>query len=130
MERPFCCARRGNEFIVLRRFVIANGDVQIRWFCTECQRDAEIPTRHLKHMDVAQYLKRWNKTLADIPVVADYSNRQPCIICGGPGEYHHWAPQALAAEFGDDWTKWPIAPLCRNHHMLWHHILTPYLNGR
>lgn len=63
--------------------------------------------------------------IEDLPIVNDYSNASPCIICGEPGEWMHWAPQALAARFGPDWTKWPQDPLCVKHHTLWHRIVWP-----
>jgi hypothetical protein len=67
--------------------------------------------------------------MGDIPLVADYSAENTCVICGQPGETHHWAPQAMSEQFGDDWFHWPVCPLCQGHHRLWHQIVTPELTG-
>jgi len=75
-------------------------------------------------------VQHYDKTIDDIPIAVDYSQDTACIICGKPGaEIHHWAPQALKDQFGDEWTSWPTTTLCREHHQQWHRIVTPYLNG-
>ena len=81
----------------------------------------------LSHAELREKLERRGYTFDDIPTVENYSSLQPCAICGKPGEIHHWAPQAWADDFGEDWTRWPTAPLCLEHHQKWHRIVTPSL---
>jgi 5-methylcytosine-specific restriction endonuclease McrA len=53
-----------------------------------------------------------------------------CVVCGNYGaELHHFAPQSLARNFGDNWPKWPTAYLCRPCHDLWHSTVTPHMFG-
>jgi len=92
-----------------------------------CERWAEKPVHWLKHDSLREKLEAQGNTLEEIPTVGDYSGLQPCVICGEPGEIHHWAPQALQEAFGEEWIKWPTAPLCLKHHRLWHRVVTPAL---
>ena len=124
------CGHCGGDNVKMRRQIIANGGSQFAWRCLDCDRWAEKPPKWIKHEEVEVLLKRYHKTLDDILTVEDYSNLQPCVVCGEPGEVHHWAPQALESEFGADWYKWPTAPLCLRHHLLWHKVITPTLSER
>jgi hypothetical protein len=123
------CERCGSTNVKLRRQIIGSGAVQIAWWCTVCKRWAQRVPRWLPHAYVTLALSALKpaRTIEDIPVVSDYSETSPCIICGGPSESHHWAPRALSDAFGDDWDKWPQAPLCVRHHRMWHDIVTPNL---
>jgi hypothetical protein len=77
---------------------------------------------------VAALLNADGKKIGDLPTVQNSSKKTPCIICGEPGEEHHFAPRIVADAFGDDWEKWPTAFLCIKHHLLWHRVVTPHLN--
>lgn len=121
------CAHCGSTNIKLRRQIIANGTSQVAWRCLECNRWAESPARWLKHVEVEALLDPYNVTLGELAIVADYRDAQACVVCGEPGELHHWAPQAYADQFGDEWYLYPMAPLCPRHHRLWHEIVTPDL---
>lgn len=113
----------------IRCQIIANGLRQFGWYCLDCQRWAEKPIRWLAHTWVEAVCQRHGKTSADIPAIADFSNENNCIICGQPGEMHHWAPQALKNHFGEDYWRWPMAALCVLHHRLWHNAVTPHIPG-
>ncbi len=124
--RP-ACVHCGHNNTKLRRQIIANGANQIAWWCINCQRWAVTPVRWISYYEAERLLKPYGANIGQIPVVEDYSNRLPCIICGAPGELHHWAPQSLKSCFGEEWSKWPLAPLCVKHHLLWHQLVTPTL---
>lgn len=121
------CRRCGGNDIKLRRQIKANGSVAIGWWCLECHRWAIPGGAWLKHSEVEAHLLPFKSKIEDIPVAEDYSQDHPCVICGEPGEWHHFAPQAWAEEFGDDWRLWPGAYLCIKHHQQWHRIVTPSL---
>ena len=121
------CSRCGSADVKLRKQIISNGDLQIAWRCMNCQRWAEQPMKWLAHTPLRIALERKGYTIDDIPTIEDYSDCQPCIICGAPGESHHWAPQAFEIDFGEDWIQWPIEALCLEHHRQWHSIVTPSL---
>lgn len=106
---------------------MASGVLQFAWRCLDCDRWAESPPKWISHNWLLQALTKQGATFEDIPIVADYSDMQPCVVCGAPGEVHHWAPEAMAELFGADWTDWPTSPLCVKHHHLWHQIVTPSL---
>lgn len=126
--RPVCAHCSGTR-VLLRRRINADGSAHIAWRCLDCNRWAENPPKWMGHKEIVAKLARWKATLEDVPIIEDYRDRQPCCICGEPGQYHHWSPQALHGQFGDDWYKWPGAYLCPFHHRLWHRVVTPTLVG-
>lgn len=123
------CQRCGGSNVKLRRTRIRNGTYQIAYECLDCNRRAQIGGPSLPHKAVATFLRTWGKNIDDIPVARDYTGQTACVICGKPGDYHHWAPQKWARHFGSDWYVWPGAYLCQEHHALWHRIVTPALVG-
>lgn len=125
--KPNQCDHCNGKELKLRRQVTGSGVAQVAWRCIECDRWAQKPPVWIGHLSLSDYLKQFGSVIDDIPLVADYSDQQACIICGEPGEWHHFAPQALSLAFGDDWLKWPCAPLCVRHHRLWHDTVTPNL---
>ena len=93
-----------------------------------CDKWSEKPIHWLKHYEVNEYLTRYKITINDLPIVENYSGETPCIICGDPGQLHHWAPQAYTQAFGiEEYFLWPTEYLCIKHHKLWHTIVTPEL---
>ena len=122
------CAHCGGKNVKLRAQKVANGTLQFAWRCLDCNRWAEKPARWLPHTIIREELKRWDVKAVDI-LVKDYSARQTCEIenCNNPGEVHHWAPRAYRNEFGDEWPLWPTIILCKQHHDLWHRVVTPQL---
>lgn len=126
MKIPIC-VHCGSSSIVLRGHRTASGVRQYSWYCLDCKRWAESPPKWLGHQLLRAKLKQQNATLAQVPLLEDDADVQRCVICGAPAETHHWAPEAYRDEFGDDWWKWPTAPLCHKHHRLWHKIVTPEL---
>jgi hypothetical protein len=124
------CEHCGKDGTKLRRIITGSGVSMVAWRCMICDRWAKKPVQWLKHDELCQWLQsRWRAGLDDIPIVNDYSDQTPCAICGAPGQWHHWAPQAWAEQFGEEWTKWPCTYLCERHHQLWHRIVTPALVG-
>lgn len=115
--------------VKLRRLVASDGTSRISWWCLTCERWAQNPVTWIAHSLVKAELSRWKASIEDIQVVGDYSEQTPCVICGKPGQWHHWAPQAMSERFGEDWFKWPCAYLCEYHHQLWHCIVTPSLTS-
>jgi len=128
MKRP-ACAHCGGDGVVMRRQIIANGTPQFAWHCTARSRWALTPPQWIKHDILRRQLAKQGAAPEDIPVVGDWSDAIPCVICGEPGEVHHWSPQAYSEYFGDGWHLWPTAALCRLHHRQWHEIVTPELVG-
>lgn len=126
MKKPRCAHCQG-ESVKLRANVTSSGVRQVAWRCLSCERWAEKPVHWIGYAALTVYLRQFKASLDDIPIVHDYSSATPCVICGEPGEMHHWAPRAYQARFGDDWVLWPMAPLCQRHHHLWHTIVTPDL---
>jgi hypothetical protein len=124
---PTNCAHCGGHDVRLRRLRNGNASEHIAFYCLDCERWAEYPIRWLKRSELEERLAKQGTRIDQIPLLDDYSDRQPCIICGAPGEWHHWAPQSMSENFAPDWFKWPGAYLCREHHMLWHHVVTPEL---
>jgi hypothetical protein len=48
-----------------------------------------------------------------------------CMRCGAlEAEMHHYAPRHLF----DDSDEWGTIPLCREHHRIWHKIVTPNMS--
>jgi hypothetical protein len=132
LDRPRCVRCGGRESVKMQRQKTASGVSQVAWYCERCRRWAETPVHWQSHAELTQTLARQGATIDDIPIVNDYTRAAPCIICGEPGEWMHWAPQALADRFGADWSKWPQDPLCVKHHRLWHDTVWPgsSKNGR
>lgn len=127
LDKPKACAHCGSSQILLRKQRIASGVFQYGWYCITCDRWAINPTKWIPHAILKLALEKQGKSIDDIPCLNDYSSQCPCIVCGHPGEVHHWAPQALKERFGANWTDWPTNCLCREHHHLWHTVVTPYL---
>lgn len=112
----------------LRRQIIVDGTSQVAWRCVKCDRWAENPPKWIRHEDANKLLRQWCAEIDDLPIVEDHSDRQLCIICGEPGQNHHFAPKVLAEAFGGDWGKWPEVNLCLKHHRLWHDTVTSGLH--
>ena len=124
---PDCrrCHRR--DAVKLRRQIATDGTNQAGWYCLRCERWAVEGKPFLSHIEIDKILRPFNRHLEDLPILQDLSGAMPCIICGRPAQGHHWAPQAYSEAFGAEWGQWPIAPLCKEHHMLWHRTVTPEL---
>ena len=124
LERPTCC-KCGSKNVKLRRQISASGVAMVAWRCLDCDHWAAWPVNWIKHEYLATFLEPYH--IDDIPIIADYSDRTPCVICGEPGQNHHFAPQAWSDRFGPEWHLWPCAYLCAKHHKLWHGVVTPGL---
>jgi hypothetical protein len=121
------CQHCGSSNVKLRRYIISNGTSQISWRCLDCNRWAEKIRMSISYDIILGILRKWGKVLKDLPIAEDRSSDTPCVVCGAPGEYHHWAPSAWNIRFGEEWNKWPCSYLCPKHHHLWHAIVTPTL---
>lgn len=110
----------------MARKIGSSGTSYYALWCKDCERWVESPPRWIKHAIIERALERQGIKVENIYVVGDDSHSTPCIICGAPGEWHHWAPQALSHHLGE-WPHWPCAYLCRHHHLQWHKAVTPAL---
>jgi len=126
MKHPIC-SHCGAEDVRMRKQITSSGSIQYAWRCAACNRWAENPMKWIPHDLLKKALERQGKKIEDVPVIEDYSTLTPCVICSNPGEFHHWAPQAYESDFGVEWTAWPTAALCLEHHRQWHSIVTPTL---
>ena len=135
MQKPVCRHCKSDAQVKLRRRIVGNGAETVLWYCLACNRGAELNEPAIKRDTVNAYLAHWRKTVADLPIVEDYTQTSPpCIVCGRQDtEYNHWLPQMFAdrPEVAPEWSQWSSvgAPLCRHHHTLWHRIVTPYMPG-
>lgn len=119
------------EGIRLRRKIAGNGVTMFLWYCTVCQRHARKDLMWISHAVITEWQRTGRlKDPTAVAILEDYSQARQCVICGQPGaELHHFAPQALAELFGEDWQRWPTADLCPYHHQQWHSIVTWYMRG-
>jgi hypothetical protein len=97
------------------------------WVCQTCSTMAPfggpmwIP-KDLVESRIAKELCESLPVIVHVPVAR-------CVVCGARGvEEHHWAPRAM---FGLEVSRqWPTDWLCKEHHDLWHSIVTPQLVNR
>ena len=123
MTRALPCAKC-NKPTKLRRNIVSNGDSQFFWWCYRCERMTPAGT-FLKHDEVIAITQAFAATPDDIPVLNNYAKLVKCVVCGAKGaELHHFAPQTWRERFGNNWSHWPTALLCRRCHLLWHQIVT------
>ena len=129
LKAPQCSSCSGSN-IKIRRQIAKNGSEQFGWYCLTCEWWAENPTKWLLRDKVKELAAYHKTTLGDVETIVDYSSGITCRVCGKQGaEDHHWAPKALREQFGDDWALWERIqdPLCIQHHLQWHSIVTPEL---
>lgn len=115
--------------VKLRRWRTGNGPIQYRWYCEDCTRIARKQGQNIPYWIV----EHWHETGSlrippdEIPLIDDYSEQHKCCVCGAAcAEEHHFAPRSLGDYFGGEWDKWPTAWLCKDHHDLWHSVVTPW----
>jgi len=131
LKVPACRHCGSTTSVKLCRQYTVSGTLQIGYWCVHCERWAKKGAQFIKHNLVSERLEQQGATINDLEIVNDYrSNDHRCIICGKPAQNHHWAPQALKEQFGEEWHLWPKDQLCEHHHRQWHDIVTPYLSGR
>jgi len=131
VRRPICPKCRHNKHVKLRRNRVQNGAFQCGWYCTEHDRFVSDNGRlWLPKMEVLRIMQPFGRGLDDVPFIEAGDNDVIyCIVCDNPHiEWHHIAPQHLAAQFAPDWQDWPVIPLCKRHHKQWHDILTPNMS--
>ncbi len=119
-RKETCCNCKIGRKARLVRDIATNGAINIYWLCTNCLKPFYPGKQFIKHEKVIDF----GIDIDELLVIEDYSaNGEPCAVCGKrQTEIHHFAPKHL---FGDDADKWPVAPLCKYHHTMWHEILTP-----
>lgn len=132
--KPLCRHCHSDAEVKLRRQLMQNGTALVSWYCLACERWAEYGGNWIAHDKVAEILRPYGKTIAELPVVKD--ERIPCAICGRLGaEWHHWTPQSLLvvhpefAPYAARWYEHGIL-LCKYDHDLWHDLVTPWMPGR
>lgn len=123
-----CGAKKG---FLLRRARFTNGSLHFFWQCQWCTKNAQGSKQWIKKATVEEWLQSGKlkaNSLDDIPIAIDYiTGDVSCVVCGQPAvEYHHFAPQALSAYFGDEWARYPTTYFCKKHHDLWHNVVTWY----
>jgi hypothetical protein len=101
------------------------------WFCLECYKIAAKVGEN-QFIGHGVLWDNYKVKPEELPVARDRGiDCHPCAICGSRyTEYHHWAPSFLRDSFGEDYNKWPGTWLCREHHKLWHKIVTPNMSYR
>lgn len=104
----------------IRKFVKLNGSINYELVCTinGCRfRSSPIPSA------AAATLTR------KLPVLetryADQSDATCCYQgCDSSAiEWHHFAPRNT---FGEESDRYPVQPLCRDHHRHWHQVMDGY----
>jgi len=119
----FCLKCEQDRTVVLVRNITSSGTSQVFWMCETCEKRAE--KKFIKH----EIIEGSGYVIDEIRIKEDYSNQTPCIICGEPGEFHHWMPQAFIKEYSLNSKWYRIGDfLCHHHHVdIWHDIVTPGL---
>jgi hypothetical protein len=117
--RMTCKACNVERECQLVRTIANNGASQVYWMCKICRTNARGGGVLIPH----EKIKARGIEIKDIPIEKDYRTDK-CAVCGETGtELHHFAPKHL---FGsDEAEKWPKTYLCKNHHTMWHRIVTP-----
>lgn len=112
------CPHDRNDFM---RVIIANGSEQIRKRCLNCgELFGTAVGRATFHPNLIKAM----------PVLVGETDRV-CAVCGKrETEEHHFMPRSIAASFGLDADAWPKAWLCREHHSIWHRLVTPFLGKK
>lgn len=99
----------------------ANGTQQVKMQCNHCGfRSSPLPYRLVRAWGIRREDIGWEKAN---DLRTEYA---PCVFEGcivTPTEYHHFAPRNT---FGDEADLWPVAPLCRAHHVEWHQRMDGY----
>jgi len=106
-------------WVMWGRSINANDSEYYVRVCSECERKLKGESWVKKHK-VAEWIH-----LSRVPTIQDLHIDVFCSYdgCGSRGhEYHHWAPKEI---FGKkEAEKWPIDPLCKAHHDMWHDAMT------
>lgn len=121
IKRRKCQTCGGTRYVKLVRNIAANGTSQVYWLCETHNGAAGQFIAH-------DMVKSAGINIDDLPVVENYSGREPCAVCGSmETELHHWLPRHLSPDKADEYPK---SYLCHYHHMLWHELVTPDMNRR
>lgn len=126
-ERPVCqmehAGKRDGKWhrgwlTAIGAVITRNGNIQYKGRCIGCgYTSGPLPTAlarlWLNGSEVA-----WLK-------VNDPATYEECVVidCAQPGvDRHHFAPRNTFV----DADKWPVLPLCREHHFYWHERMNGY----
>ncbi len=98
-------------------WVFQNGSENYTRICSKCKMPLkEISTDWVKKTKLQRFMN-----LDDVEVIDDKRTDVECShkdCSDNSVEWHHWAPKEI---FGPtEASKWPVDPLCKNHHDLWH----------
>lgn len=100
--------------------ICGNGAQQVKMQCNACgHRSSPLPYKLIRAWGIQREDIGWTKQNETI----EYP---PCVYDGCetvPTEIHHFAPRNT---FGDEADLWPVAPLCREHHVEWHRRMDGY----
>lgn len=100
--------------------VCGNGAQQVKMQCNHCgHRSSPLPYKLVRTWRIRRKDIAWTKQ-------NDPNEYLPCVREGcdvTPTELHHFAPRNT---FGGEADLWPVAPLCRTHHIEWHQRMDGY----
>lgn len=139
LNRELCPECGDRRDIHLSRTIQVNGNVLVFWFCHSCRIrvGSNIPhyivEQHLRDLSLSKVprARYAPKSLDELPLVIDYRDSEPCVICGYQGgtEYHHFLPKKFKTDprVSPFWKQWDACGcrLCQEHHRLWHDLVCP-----
>lgn len=114
LDRPLCptCQVEG----VFMKGVKTNGTYNVQYRCEQCRYNIGLMLYNHCYLP---------NSLFDLQCLPEYQreDREVNVCCYNgcdrtDTEMHHFAPYHLFP----DADKWPVMPLCREHHALWHKI--------
>jgi hypothetical protein len=119
LQDPGCSGNNWYEHDwILRVIEKKNGTRQLFLRCNFCNILGPVPFADLRRMGVDPY---------ELPVDVSYVNTdQVCCVddCWETRtEVHHFAPRSVFAAEAD---RWPLLPLCVDHHTTWHAAMNGY----
>lgn len=117
---PHCirCERDAMVGYGIHRF--SDGSEHVIWWCFGCERYA-------RHGAVGNINKEELEVVKDDSSQGEVCSHEMCSDTRT--QLHHYFPSKIAAIFGINSDYWPVLPLCKRHHRIWHDCVTWYLMG-
>lgn len=107
----------------LGQVITANGVLQYKTVCPDCGTSSGPIPHNVASAWAQRHGISWQRT-------NEPTRYEPCVVhgCGEDGvHYHHFAPRNT---FGGEADKWPVLPLCLQHHEEWHSRMDNYRRYR
>lgn len=95
-----------------------NGTTQVRLQCARCYVGRTLSYAELEAHGVDPYSLE--------PTRSHLGENGDCIVVDCYAidvEFHHFAPKSV---FGMEANDWPVMPVCRDHHTIWHLAMNGY----